>query len=74
MNNLEVRCYSGHTYAERPESFRWQGVEHLIEEIEEAWQEPGKRCFTVRTGDKKRFRLCYNKTKKQWSLTEVVRS
>ena len=74
MNNLEVRCYSGHTYAERPESFRWQGVEYLVEEIEEAWQEPGKRCFRVLAGDKKRFKLCYNETKEQWSLTELVRS
>lgn len=74
MNNLEVRCYSGHTYAERPQSFRWQGVEYLVEEIEEAWQEPGKRCFNVKTGDKKRFRLCYNETKERWSLTELVRS
>ena len=74
MNNIEVRCYSGHTYAERPESFRWQGAEYLVEEIEEAWQEPGKRYFRVKVGDKKRFKLCYNETKEQWSLTELVRS
>ena len=74
MNNLEVRCYSGHTYAERPEFFRWNGVEYLIEEIEEAWREPGKSWFRVRVGDNKRFKLCYNKTKEQWSLTELVRS
>jgi len=74
LNNLEVRCYSGHTYAERPESLRWQGVEYLVEEIEEAWQESGKRCFRVLTSDNKRFKLCYNETKEQWSLTELVRS
>ena len=74
MNNLEVRCYSGHTYAERPESFRWRGVEYLIEEIEEAWREPGKRCFRVIVGDNKRFKLCYNVAKEQWSLNELVRS
>lgn len=74
MNNLEVRCYSGHTYAERPESFRWQGVEYPVKEIEEAWQEPGKRCFRVLAGGNKRFKLCYNVAKGQWSLTELVRS
>lgn len=74
MNNLEVRCYSGHTYAERPESFRWQGVEYRVREIEKAWQEPGKRCFQVRVGDNKRFMLCYNEAEGRWSLTELVRS
>ena len=74
MNNLEVRCYSGHTYAERLESFCWQGVEYLVEEIEESWQEPGKRCFRVLVGDNKRFKLCYNEAKEQWFLIELVRS
>ena len=74
MNNLEVRCYSGHTYAERPESFRWQGVEYQVQKIEDTWQEPGKKCFLVCVGDNKRFKLCYNVTEGQWSLTELARS
>lgn len=73
MDNLEVSCYSGHTYAERPQSFRWEGVAYEIEEIEKDWLEPGERHFQVRTGDKKRFRLGYRETEKQWSLTELVR-
>lgn len=39
MNNLKVSCYSGYTYAERPESFEWRGVEYEIKEIEKEWQE-----------------------------------
>ena len=39
MNNLKVSCYSGHIYAERPESFKWRGVEYQVEEIEKEWQE-----------------------------------
>ncbi|MFC1904284.1 hypothetical protein ACFLXT_00750 [Chloroflexota bacterium] len=74
MGNLEVNCYSGHTYAERPKSFWWEGVEYEIEEIERAWQEPGERRFQVRTGDNKLFQLCYNKTKDQWSAIELVRN
>ncbi|MFC1940064.1 hypothetical protein ACFLXO_05210 [Chloroflexota bacterium] len=70
MNNLKVNCYSGHTYAERPESFRWQGIEHNVEEIEKAWLEPGERHFQVRTGDNKIFRLCYNEVEQHWSLIE----
>ena len=74
MNNLEVNCYSGHTYAERPESFVWEGLKYEVEEIERAWQEPGERYFQVKTRDNKLFKLCYNETEDQWSLTELARS
>ena len=74
MNNIKVNCYSGHTYAERPRSFEWQGIVYEVEEIERAWLEPGERYFLVRTRDNKLFRLCYNETQNQWSLVEQVRS
>ena len=73
-NYFKVNCYSGQTYAERPVSFEWQGIEYEVEKIEKAWQEPGKRHFQVRTGDNKMFRLCYNETENGWSLAELVRS
>ena len=72
-NDLTVKCYSGHTYAEEPRSFQWEGVEYEVEEIERAWLEPGERHFQVRTGDSKLFKLCYNETKNKWFITEVVR-
>ena len=74
MNNIKVNCYSGYTYAESPRSFEWEGVEYEVEEIEGAWVEPGQRHFQARTKDNKLFKLCYNETEKQWSLTELVRS
>ena len=73
MDNLKVNCYSGHTYAERPKSFRWQGVEYEIEQIEKTWLEPGERHFRVRTGDNKLCQLCYNEKDEQWSLIELGR-
>ena len=74
MNNLKVNCYSGQTYAERPKSFIWEGVEYEVEEIEKEWREPGERYFQVRTRDNKLFQLCYNEGQDQWSLTELIRS
>ena len=71
-NSLKVNCYSGHTYAERPQSFEWQGIQYQIEEIEKAWQEPQERHFQVRTRDNKLFKLCYNETQNKWSLIEIV--
>ena len=73
LDELEVRCYSGYTYAQRPESFTWRGVEYQVEEIERAWQEPAQRCFQVRTQDNKLFKLCYNEVEREWWLTEVGR-
>jgi len=72
LSNLKVDCYSGYTYAERPRSFQWEGVEYEVAEVEKAWQEPGERHFRVRTTDDKRFRLCYREAEKEWSLTEMV--
>ena len=68
MNNLIVKCYSGHIYAEEPRSFKWEGVDHEVEEIMRAWQEPGKRLFLVKTKDNKIFQLCYNEAEERWSL------
>jgi hypothetical protein len=65
---LEVKCYSGHTYAQRPESFFWQNKEHKISRIEEEWLEPGKRFFRIVTEDEKLFELCYNEAHDQWWL------
>jgi hypothetical protein len=67
-HSLKVNCYSGHTYAERPRSFLWQGIEYKVKEIEKAWQELGKRLFKVTTDEGKSFELCYNEADDQWSL------
>lgn len=72
MDNLIVNCYSSHTYAERPKSFRWQVTEYEVEEIERAWQEPGEKHFQIHTKDNKLFNLCYNEAGKEWSLIELV--
>jgi hypothetical protein len=72
MDNLKVNCYSGHTYAEEPRSFEWEGREYKIKEIEGAWVQPGERHFRVRTTDNKLFQLCYNESNKLWSLIESL--
>jgi hypothetical protein len=72
VNNLKVNCYSGHTYAEEPRSFQWQGIDYEVKEIERAWLEPGERHFQVRTRDNKHFQLCYNETEREWSAVELV--
>ena len=72
MSMVQVNCYSGHIYAERPKSFLWQDTEYRVKEIEKAWQEPGKKLFKVITDRGKTFELCYNETQDQWSAIELV--
>jgi hypothetical protein len=67
-DKIEVKCYSGHTYAQRPESFFWQDEEHKVSRIESEWLEPGSRCFRVITEDEKLFELCYNEAQDEWRL------
>ena len=73
-NSLKVNCYSGRTYAERPLSFTWEDIEYEVTEIETEWRGVGTKNFRVRTKDNKLFQLCYNESRDQWSLTELVRS
>ncbi len=70
-HSVRVKSYSGHTYAERPESFTWQGAEHQVDRIEKEWREPAKKCFRVRTTENKTFQLCYNETMKEWSIRDL---
>ncbi len=72
VENLKVNCYSGHTYAERPLSFTWQGTQCEVAKIEKAWLEPQERYFLVRTRDNKLFRLCYNELTDQWKGVDLV--
>ena len=69
---VPVQCYSGYTYAERPDSFLWQGELHRVQGIEKEWQEPGERHFRVRTEGNKLFELCYNESKDEWLLKELA--
>jgi len=72
MTIVQVKCYSGYTYPQEPRSFTWQGKDCMVERIEEAWQEPGKRLFKVITKGGKSFKLCYYQTNEQWSPTELA--
>ena len=70
---VQVTCYSGHTYAERPVSIVWEGIEHKVKQIEKEWQEPGARLFKVVTEDSRVFILSYNERGDEWSAFELTK-
>ena len=69
---VQVACYSGRIYADRPVSFLCQGIAYEVKDIEGEWQQPGERLFVLRTRDDKRFELRYDEGQDQWSATEVT--
>ncbi|MBI4302676.1 MAG: hypothetical protein HY664_08730 [Chloroflexi bacterium] len=70
--NVEVHSYSGHTYAQRPGSFLWEGVEHKVKEVVREWREPGKKHFLVTTEEKRSFELVFDEGKDEWRLMEEL--
>jgi hypothetical protein len=69
---IEVTCYSGNTYAERPVSFVWNGQLYRVVKIEKEWQEPDNKHFIVNTDASNIFELCYNVSHDVWSLKEIA--
>ena len=69
---VQVTCYSGRTYADRPASFVWQDKQYEVKEIEREWQEPGEKHFLIKTEDDRRFELCYYEGQDQWSIAEII--
>ncbi|MBC7249418.1 MAG: hypothetical protein H5T62_03970 [Anaerolineae bacterium] len=68
--SVEVECYSGHTYAQRPRAFTWRGQRYQVEAVERTWRTPQGLHFRVRT-DKLRAELVYDETQHRWSLFSV---
>jgi hypothetical protein len=70
----EVRCYSGSSFAERPQAFIWQGQEYSVEKILSTALTPDRKKFTVRTESSEIFLLEYILDKNQWfiSLLEQI--
>lgn len=64
---VQVRCYSGQRYAERPLAFSWRGTEFPVEEVLAEWHEPAGPVFRVRTPEGT-FTLGYEEAAGLWWL------
>lgn len=75
MSDLAVECYSGHTYAQEPQRFTWEGVRYIVERVEERWRTPEGPAFRVRTRPGACFLLRYLEQEERWlveTLPETV--
>ncbi|NLE76733.1 MAG: hypothetical protein GX605_08280 [Chloroflexi bacterium] len=65
---VSVACYSGHRYAQEPRSFVWQGQEHTVRAVVQAWREPAGPVFVVEDACGRRWRLRYGEAQDVWRL------
>lgn len=65
---VAVECYSGHSYAQEPRAFTWQGQRRVVAAVERAWRTPFGPHFRVRAEDGARFELAYDEQSDEWKL------
>ena len=68
---LIVECYSGHSYAQEPRAFVWQGQRHVVQKVERAWRIPEGLHFRVLNDDGDRYELAYSEQADTWSLINI---
>jgi hypothetical protein len=69
---IEVCCYAGYRYPERPLSFKLLERTFMIEEILDRWYGEDTLYFKVRADDRKVYLLKYNQTQDEWFLAGLV--
>jgi hypothetical protein len=68
MTDPTVECYSGHTYAQEPRAFSWQGRCFDVARIEQRWRTPHGPSFALRTKAGERFELHYDELRDRWVI------
>lgn len=68
---VEVACYAGSRYPQRPQRVTWRGADHDVLAVEREWQEPRRRCFLVRLEGDRLLRLYYYERDDRWTAAEA---
>jgi hypothetical protein len=70
--HIEVACYAGYRYPERPVSFKLLERSFSVEEILDRWYGEDYFYFKVRADDQRIYLLNYDQYLDQWFLTGMV--
>jgi len=72
---IDVKCYSGYKFNERPHSFTFQGRTLEVTKIVDRWyggglkaDQPALNYFKIHTGDGEEFILSYNSLFDAWRI------
>jgi hypothetical protein len=64
----KVTCFSGHTYAQRPRAFSWQGEEFEVSAVVSEAHTPQGKNFVVKTTSGELFNLDYTIDTNHWQV------
>ena len=67
--HIEVSCYSGYRYGERPVSFKLLEKTFVVKEIIDRWYGEDYLYFKIRADDQRVYLLKYDLGQDRWSLT-----
>jgi hypothetical protein len=68
---VDVACYAGSRYPQRPLRVTWRGAERDVLAVEREWQEPRRRCYLVRLEGDRLLRLSYYERNNRWTAAEA---
>jgi hypothetical protein len=68
-NDTVVECYSGHTYAQEPRTFRVANERRRVTAVRKRWREATGPCFDVLADDARVYVLSYNETTDRWTIS-----
>lgn len=69
---IEVSCYSGYQYGERPLTFRLLDRTFRVEEILDRWYGEDHRYFKIKADDGKVYLLKYEPLRDRWILSGMI--
>ena len=69
--SVQVECYSGGRYAERPKALIVGGERMEIAAVLQEWRLPEGLCYRVITQDEQRFELFYLEAEDEWRVERL---
>jgi hypothetical protein len=68
MSDIDVACYSGVSYGERPLAFYKDERNYIVKAVLNRWRLPHGKSFLVRTEEDLLFKLNYDESLDLWQI------
>lgn len=69
---VQVECYSGSAYGERPQALLWKGRRVLVEDVLDTRQTPNGKAFTLLLAGAVQIELEYDQAEDSWKASGLT--
>ncbi len=69
---VQVECYSGSVYGERPQALLWKGRRVLVEDVLDTRQTPNGKAFTLLLAGAVQIELEYDQAEDSWKASGLT--